>query len=148
MEGLLKHESMFRISLNDEMNSKFPTKDTADSFTLGAFVQSQLAGIVSFEREGESREKLKHKGLLFRMYVSNEFSGQGIGRKLIKELLYYVNALRDIEQINLTVIADNEKAKKLYSRFGFKIFSTEEHAIKWRGAYFAEQQMVLRLFPS
>ena len=109
-----------------------------DSFTLGAYVDDQLAGVVSFEREGATREKLRHKGLLFRMYVNNAFAGKGIGKQLITELLSRVRALKDIEQINLTVIADNENAIKLYTSFGFKTFGIEEEAIKWRGNYLTE----------
>lgn len=146
MEGLLQNENKFRISLEDEIKSPFPTKDKPDSFTLGAFVQNQLAGIVSFEREGENRQKLRHKGLLFRMYVDHTFSGKGVGRQLMENLFERVKALHDIEQINLTVIADNENAKKLYTSLGFKTFSVEEYAIKWKGAYHTEQQMVLHLY--
>ena len=109
-----------------------------DSFTLGAYVDHQLVGVVSFGRKGATREKLRQKGLLFRVYVNNAFAGKGIGKQLITELLSRVRALKDIEQISLTVIADNENAIKLYTSFGFKTFSIEERAIKWKGNYLTE----------
>jgi len=58
-------KTVFRITPTDDLNAPFPTKDTEDSFTLGAFVGSELARIVSFERDGKDREKLRHKGILF-----------------------------------------------------------------------------------
>jgi RimJ/RimL family protein N-acetyltransferase len=145
MQGLEQDEQNFRISPGDEKDALFPTKDKPDSFTLGAFEGSQWAGIVSFQREGENREKLRHKGLLFRMYISPGFRGKGIGQALIEELLKRVKALKDIEQINLTVVADNAIAKKVYEKFGFRSFAREFHAMKWKGKYYTEEQMVLFL---
>ena len=109
--GLTDAEESFRITSNDDANAPFPTKDKEDSFTLAAFVDDHLGGIVSFERDGYNREKLMHKGILFRMYVSKNFRGKGIGKALIEELLERVKKLGTIEQINLTVIANNETAK-------------------------------------
>jgi ribosomal protein S18 acetylase RimI-like enzyme len=60
-------------------------------------------------------------------------------------LIEKVKQLSTIEQIKLTVISNNANAKKLYEKFGFKTFSSEEHAIKWKGKYFTEDQMALRL---
>ncbi|QHT66055.1 GNAT family N-acetyltransferase [Rhodocytophaga rosea] len=145
LQGLEQDYENFRISPTDEKESPFPTRDKPDSFTLGAFEGNQWAGIVSFQREGENREKLRHKGLLFRMYISPAFRGKGIGQALIAELLNRVRALEDIEQINLTVVADNAVAKKVYEKFGFRSFAREVHAMKWKGKYYTEEQMVLFL---
>lgn len=143
--GLVNDEENFRITPNDDLNAPFPTKDKVDSFTLGAYSENQLAGIVSFARDGGDREKLRHKGVLFRMYVSKHFRGQGIAKKLIQTLVERVNQIADIEQINLTVIANNDNAKKLYEKFGFVTFGSESNAIKWKGKYFTEDQMTLKL---
>ncbi|GEO11453.1 alanine acetyltransferase [Segetibacter aerophilus] len=143
--GLLEDAENFRLTPTDDLHAPFPTGDKEDSFTLGAFVDDELAGVVSFERDGKDREKLRHKGILFRMYVSKDFRGQGVGQALILAVIERVRQIGTIEQINLTVIANNANAKKLYEKFGFKTFSSEEHAIKWKGKYFTEDQMALRL---
>jgi GNAT superfamily N-acetyltransferase len=144
-KGLYQDEENFRITPADDLYAAFPTLDKSDSFTLGAYVGLALAGVVSFTRDGRDREKLRHKGILFRMYVSKDFRGLGIARKLIEELIARVRTIGDIEQINLTVIAANATARALYERVGFTTFGSEENAIKWKGKYFAEHQMVLRL---
>ena len=143
--GLITDEENFRITPIDDLNSMFPTKDKEDSFTLGAYFENSLAGIVSFSRDGNNREKLRHKGILFRMYVSKEFRRKGIAKQLIEELINRVKKVKNIEQINLTVISNNENAKKLYEKFGFETFGSEKNAIKWKGKYFTEDQMVLKL---
>lgn len=144
-KALTDDENNFRLSPNDDKDAPFPTQGSNDSFTLGIYVNDILAGVGSFEREGATREKLRHKGLLFRMYVSPGYRGKGLAKKLISEIIHRAIKLGNIEQINLTVIANNIKAIKLYEQFGFRTFSSEEHAIKWKGQYFTENQMALKL---
>lgn len=145
LRGLVEDEENFRISPSDESNASFPTADRTDNFTLGAYVGDVLAGVVSFERDGAEREKLRHKGTLFRMLVAKEFRAQGVGKKLMEEVIGRVKNIQNIEQINLTVVALNHTAKQLYEKYGFRVFSVEEHAIKWKGKYFTEESLVLRL---
>ena len=143
--ALQADEESLLITYNDIRELAFPTKDRYDSFTLGAYINNILAGVVSFARDGEDREKLRHKGLLSTMYVSKEFRGCGVAKKLLEEVIKRVRAIPDIEQINLIVISSNSKAKPLYEQFGFVKFGTEEHSIKWKNSYFAEDHMVLRI---
>lgn len=143
--ALQTDEENLLITLRDNLDAPFPTKDRNDNFTLGAYAENVLAGVVSFARDGEDREKLRHKGIMFTMYVSNEFRGQGIAGKLLEELIKRVKTISDIEQINLVVIANNSRAKQLYEKFGFEKYGTEQNSIKWKGKYFSEDQMVLRL---
>ena len=79
------------------------------------------------------------------MYVSERFAGAGIGISLINHLLEKVKTGTDIEQINLTVIHSNTRARMLYERLGFRSFSLEKKAIKFGDRYFDEEQMVLFL---
>lgn len=141
MKGLVDDEESFRITPADVAHKEFPTLDKPDSFTLGAFANNRLAGVVSFEREGRNREKLRHKGLLFRMLVSQSFRGMGIGHGLINGVVRRARKLDGLEQINLTVIANNPTAQRLYERAGFRVFSNEKNAVKWNGRYFDELTM-------
>jgi ribosomal protein S18 acetylase RimI-like enzyme len=152
LNGLRQHRDKFRISPDDEINEPFPTQGTPDSFTLGLLTNAGadadagvLAGVVSFAREGRTREKIRHKGLLFRMYVAPEYAGQGLGRQLLTEVIRRVRTQTDIEQINLTVVATNDGAKRLYQSLGFVTFAHEKNGIKDGDAYHAEEQMVLFL---
>ncbi len=147
LQGLKEHPAAFRISLADELTESFPTTGSADSFTLGAEDETtgELLGVVSFKRAEANREKLHHKGLLFRMYVDQRAQGQGIGRALIEELLTRVRVLGNVRQINLTVVASNAPARNLYLRLGFVPFSLEQDAVANGSAFLDEESMVLRL---
>lgn len=142
--GLEKHIDSFRISAHDagEPLVPFATK-RSDAFTLGAWDGVQLVGAVSFERE--TRDKFRHKGLLYRMYVHENASGKGIGRMLIREAVERARHIGGLEQVNLTVLANNSRARHLYVSEGFISFALEPRGLKMGDAYFDEEQMVLRL---
>lgn len=149
LDGLQQHRDHFRISPADAKTEAFPTRAAPDSFTLGLLTDAdELAGVVSFQREGQTREKLRHKGLLFRMYVAAEQSGRGLGRMLLDETIRRARLLPDLEQINLTVIATNNGARRQYEKLGFRSFSLEKNAVKDGDAYYDEEQMVLFLTES
>jgi len=146
LRALSEHPENFRISVEDERYANFPTRSEPDSFTLAARnEENQLMGIVSFQRDGENRSKIRHKGLLFRMYVAEEFSGMGIGKALIEELLSRVRKLDNMEQVNLSLVTTNIRARHLYTRFGFETFGVERKAHKSGKNYYDEEFMVLYL---
>jgi ribosomal protein S18 acetylase RimI-like enzyme len=138
-------EESLLITSTDISGALFPTQDRNDSFTLGAYDGDVLAGVVSFVREGEQREKLRHKGFMSSMYVTKNYRGQGIARLLLEEVIKRAGAIEGMEQINLIVISSNTAAQQLYKSFGFEKFGTEKQSIKWKGRYFDEDLMSLRL---
>ena len=145
LKGLTVDADCFRITPEDEATAPFPTTGQMDSFTLGAYINNELVGVASFKRDGEIRRKLRHKGILFKIYVDAEHRQKGIAKQLIEEIISRSKKIENIEQINLTVIPTNKHAKRLYEKFGFKTFASEEKAIKWEGQYFNEDQMKLIL---
>ena len=145
--GFLEHPEEFRISPDDPGEPLIPfmsPSPSPNSFTLGAFLDDgSLVGTVSFRREPQL--KLHHKGLMYRMYVPIEYGGQGLGRRLIREMILRVRQMEGLEQINLTVVATNKRAKGLYLSEGFLPFAFEPGGLKINGRYFDEEQMALRL---
>lgn len=112
-------------------------------FTLGAFQADRLVGMVTFVRE--FKPKIIHKGNLYAMYVAPEARGQGIGKKLVTELIQRASQLSGLEQINLSVISENAAAKALYASCGFEVFGIERNAMKAGNQYWDEENMALRL---
>lgn len=112
----------------------------AGKFTLGAFEEDRLIGIVTFVRD--NGPKTKHKANLYGMYVSAECRGKGIGGKLLDTLIKEARQLDGVEQITLTVVQDNERAKALYVNSGFVVFGIEKNALKVEEIYYDEAWMV------
>ncbi len=77
-------------------------RDTAGgNFTLGAFEDGRLAGMVTFVRDRGVKDR--HKGHIYGVYVSAAHRGKGVGRALIGELLERSKMDPSLEQIQLAV---------------------------------------------
>ncbi|OPG15466.1 GNAT family N-acetyltransferase [Ferroacidibacillus organovorans] len=120
-------------------------RHTRDQFTLGCFDDSDtLVGIVNFVRE--NRLKTAHKGNIYGMYIEPQLRGRGVGKALLLALIERATKeCEGLEQIHLTVVSNNESAKRLYTTLGFEVYGVEPHALKFDGHYFDEDLMVLRL---
>ncbi len=77
------------------------------------------------------------------MYVASSSAGKGIGRALLRAAIAEARKIENLERINLTVVASNERAKNLYKSEGFVSFSLEKRAIKTGITYFDEETMAL-----
>jgi ribosomal protein S18 acetylase RimI-like enzyme len=118
-------------------------KITDSRLILGALYDNELIGIVTFVRD--SNLKTTHKGSVYAMYVSPKYRGRGIGNALMSELINLANKCDGLEQVYLTVISNNNAAKRLYKNVGFVIYGTERNALKTGDQYWDEDLMVLRL---
>lgn len=112
-------------------------------FVLGAFEKESLVGMVGFRQE--ERIKTRHKGIVWGMYVKEEYHHKGVGKALFMELLDQAKELDWLELIQLWVVTNNEAAIHLYELFGFTVFGEERHALKIGREYYDEYLMVLNL---
>lgn len=135
------YERESKFSLETVIDRIRPTRD---KFVLGVFNESGLLeGIVALVRE--SGMKTTHKANVFGMYISKEKRGTGIGKTLMLELISIARDIDGLEQLNLSVVSDNEPAKGLYNSVGFKTYGIERNALKFIGQYYDEDLMVLQL---
>jgi len=138
--ALLEQDEFFRISIDDEPSPKIQTKFSNESFTLGAFINDTLVGTVSVERE--VRTKLKHKALLFRMFVHASAAGKGVGKALVNEAISQAKSIQGLRQLYLTVLDINERAIHLYTSTGFATFAHEPESVRIKSNFVGELQMI------
>jgi ribosomal protein S18 acetylase RimI-like enzyme len=112
-----------------------------DTHVLGAFRDGELVGTAGFLIQ--QGEKNAHKGRLFGMYVRPSARRLGIARLLMTAVLDVARA--HVEQIQLTVVSDNEPARALYESAGFLEFGIEPKASKYGDRYYDEAHMALDL---
>ena len=111
------------------------------SAVFGAFRGAELLGIAGFAvREGV---KEAHKGLLWGMYVQPDARKSGVGRQLVEAIIDF--ARQRAELIQLSVVSDNQPARRLYARLGFVEYGVEKNSLKQGGRYFDEILMALDL---
>ena len=64
--------------------------------------------------------RTRHSGSLF-VYVARQQQGQGIGTQLMQSLLDLADNWLLLRRVELTVLTENEGARRLYERLGFVI---------------------------
>ncbi len=114
------------------------------SEVFGAFHGSDLIGIAGLLIGKSPKEA--HKGLLRGMYVRPGSRRTGVGRRLV-EIIVEVARRRGLELIQLSVVSDNEPARRLYAGLGFLEYGIEKNALKQEGHYYDEVLMVKDLTP-
>jgi RimJ/RimL family protein N-acetyltransferase len=63
-----------------------------------------------------------------------------LGDAIVARLLAYAKS-EGIEMVVLTLAADNERARRLYERWGFVLYGTEPRSVKNGDDYFDEALM-------
>lgn len=111
-------------------------------YVVGGPVDGPLAGIGGLTRF--TGTKLEHKALLWGMYVREEARGSGLADAIVEALLERARA-EGIEMVVLTVAADNNRARRLYQRWGFALYGTEPRAVRVGDAHFDEALMARRI---
>ncbi|HZW57680.1 MAG TPA: GNAT family N-acetyltransferase [Nitrososphaerales archaeon] len=84
---------------------------------------------------------ISHRGILG-IVVRKEYRGKGVGTRLVEETLKKCRGKFEI--VKLSVFSIN-RAKRLYERFGFRVYGHFPQAIKRGDQYFDEDVMYLRV---
>ncbi len=144
LEGFTRHPREFRVAPEDEqaLGLDVVAGRLESAFVAGTFQGDELVGIAGITRfEGA---KLRHRTLLWGMYVHPRARGGRVGDALMRFLIAEARA-QGIEQMILTVAAENSRARRLYERWGFSVYGTEPRAIKLADGYMDELLMQCRL---
>ena len=111
------------------------------SAVFGAFHDGEIWGIAGFAFHEGIKEA--HKGRLWGMYVRPDARKTGVGRRLVQAVIDF--ARQHVEILQLSVVSDNEPARRLYARLGFVEYGLEKNSLKQGDAYYDEILMALDL---
>jgi ribosomal protein S18 acetylase RimI-like enzyme len=115
----------------------------ADRGAFGAYLDDTLVGIVVLGRADP--KKVRHKALIWCMYVAPHVRGRGIGRALLQEALSLARSVPEFRQVNVGVNAGNAVAIRLYESLGFRPYALEPGALLVDGELHDELHMFLPL---
>jgi RimJ/RimL family protein N-acetyltransferase len=111
-------------------------------FVVGYFADGALAGAAGLTFYAGA--KLRHKALLWGMYLRAAHRGSGAADRMMAALIEQARAR--VELITLTVVDENARAKRFYERWGFETYGVERHAAKLGdGDYLDEALLALPL---
>jgi ribosomal protein S18 acetylase RimI-like enzyme len=124
----------------EEIAKRLEPRD--DRAVFGSYAGDLLCGVVGIQREGMA--KLRHKAVLWGMYVAPEARRAGHGEALIRFALQHAWAKLQVAQVNLGAHTLNEDALRLYRKVGFEVFGTEVGSLRVNGQPQDEYHMVCR----
>ena len=145
LEGLTRDPDAFSSTFEEESERalSFFAERLAASAVFAACRGPDLLGVAGFYVQ--PGPKHRHKGTLWGMYVRPQARGAGVGARLIDAVLEHARAY--VELVELTVISENQAARRLYRRFGFEEYGLEKRAAKYRGRYHDDVLMAKMLSP-
>lgn len=115
----------------------------ADRAAFGAYLDDTRVGMVVLGRADP--KKVRHKALIWSMYVAPHARGRGIGRALVREAVSLARSVPEFRQVNVGVNAGNAVAIRLYASLGFRPYALEPAALLVDGELHDELHMLLPL---
>lgn len=119
---------------------QFLEKLGPNDLLLGALIGDRLVGTAGLHR----RQGRRRHAAILGLGVADDLNGRGIGAALMTALLDAADKWLDLRRIELTVFADNERAIRLYERFGFEREGIMR-AYAFRDGRYADGVMMARL---
>lgn len=145
LEGLQSHPEAFGASWEEEAGRPLAwfAERLESNAVWGGWLGGDpvLAGVAGLLVPGAA--KLRHKGVLWGMFVRTEARGTGLAEALARRALE--EAAGDVEEVRLAVVASNTAAVRLYARLGFRRYGLEPRALRVGDRYHDELLMALRL---
>ena len=146
LEALKLHPDCFctDLAVAEAMTNEQWSESLARGTWFGIRKNGTLIAIAAFTRPASW--KLCHTGELSAMYVRADARCSGIADALVRGVVGH--AVGEVEQVKLTVNADNARAIKLYERHGFRVVGRLPHIIRVADRYYDELVMMRAVSPS
>jgi RimJ/RimL family protein N-acetyltransferase len=140
LEALQKNPEAFGSTFAKENAQPLPWFEPvlARAAIFGAFLDGTLAGIAAYGVQESTKQA--HKALLWSMYVRATARNVGLGKRLVAAVLDHARGR--VEQVQLSVVSENESARRLYAALGFVEYGYEKRALRQDGRYYDEVLMV------
>jgi len=109
-----------------------------------AEIDGRIAGLLGYT--GDDRPRLRHTGE-FGITIPRVCWGLGLGTALIQRMLAWARASGVVRKIGMRVRTDNERALRLYDRFGFIREGTITRYFAVAGRFYDAYLMGLEIDP-
>ena len=131
-DNLTFGEEGLPFGVEDEKKYIKSLENSTSSVMFLAKYDGQIIGDASFS--SSPRERIKHRGELA-VSVVKAYWGQGIGSRLMENIIDFAKNVAGCEIIHLQVKSDNERAINLYKKYGFEKIGQFKGYLKIDGEY-------------
>lgn len=120
------------LTIRQERQHLAKLYDSKNNVLFVALNNEGIIGTASLHASNEP--KITHIGELG-IVIQKEYWGIGLGSILMEELLAWAEMSEQITRIELKVQEQNERARKLYEKFGFIEEAVMQRGVKVKGDY-------------
>lgn len=131
------YESGERVKNLPRIESLIQDSVEGKDFLLVAETDNKLIGYISAQKGRLNR--IAHSAYIV-VGILTDYRGKGIGTEFFKRLNVWAEE-NEVIRLELTVICENEAAKRLYTNNGFKIEGTKRKSVCVDGKYLDEYYM-------
>ena len=137
LEALERHPEAFQATYESAAELPLDTfrERLGQNALFGGFIDGKIRGFVGFRPL--KNPKISHKGILWGMYVEEPARGTGLATAMVEALLDHARG--QVEQVMLSVMHDNERARHFYEKMGFETYGLERRAFKIGERYIDEE---------
>lgn len=140
LEALERHPETFQATYESsaELSLDAFARRLKQYALFGGFRADELSGFVGFYQL--KNPKIAHKAIMWGMYVREDARGTGLAPAMVETVVEHARGR--VEQILLSVITDNERARHFYRKMGFEPYGLERRALKIGDRYYDEEYCV------
>ena len=139
---LLRTPDEFNYTPEEEAHILAKRKEDPRSLMLVAELDGRIIASADICSHGE-KSRVIHRGELG-ISVRKDYWRQGIGSALMERLIAFA-AQCGYEQIELTVESKNRRAVNLYMKYGFTVFGTRPHGMKYPDGSYDNDYLMVRM---
>lgn len=137
---LVKDPEEITLTLDEEREFIERQNTSERNLMLVGFLDGEHVGNCSFMGIGDGR--YRHRASMG-IALYRKYTGLGIGTVMI-EMLLSIAKENGIEQMELEVVADNERAISLYKKMGFEVFGTFPDNMKYKDGTYADALWMMK----
>lgn len=137
---LLKEPEEITLTLEQEKDFIKNNNESETNVFIIGFLDGEYVGNCSLM--GKNLMRQKHR-VSMGIALFQKFTGLGIGTVMIEKLIELARE-KGYEQLELEVVANNERAIHLYKKMGFEIYGTFKDTMKYPDATYADEYWMMR----
>ncbi|MFT4414896.1 N-acetyltransferase family protein [Fredinandcohnia humi] len=141
-------ESTFMLTAPEEFSATIEQEEKwiGDHLKDGNFImvveiEGKIIGCISFQKS--KRKRLSHLGY-FGISIQEAYCNQGVGRRLLSNLLDWAEKEPGLEKVCLEVFSHNYRAIHLYKKLGFQEEGRKINFVKFSDNHYEDEILMYK----